>query len=97
MLTLQVFVYLQLLDYLTTLVGFRVGASEASPFIAKLIHLSSPAIGVAVSKFAGVGIGAVCLMTHRSRLIGWINYWYAGLVVWNLCVIMTAISRHVSA
>ena len=29
----QVFVYLQLLDLLTTLVGFRMGAAEASPFI----------------------------------------------------------------
>ena len=39
MLILQVFIYLQVLDFLTTLVGFKLGASEASPFIAKLIHL----------------------------------------------------------
>ena len=31
MLVIQVFVYLQVLDYLTTLVGFKLGASEASP------------------------------------------------------------------
>ena len=53
MLAIQLFVYLQLLDFLTTLVGFKLGASEASPFIAKLIHVSSPAIGVAASKVVG--------------------------------------------
>jgi len=29
----SVFIYLQLLDVLTTLVGFKLGAAEASPFI----------------------------------------------------------------
>jgi hypothetical protein len=93
MLVIQVFVYLQVLDYLTTLVGFKLGASEASPFIAKLIHTSSPAIGVGLSKIVGIAIGGVCVATQRLRLVGWINYWYAGLVVWNLCVMLAAGSR----
>jgi len=90
---IQVFVYLQLLDFLTTLVGFRFGASEVSPFIAKLIHATSPAWGVAASKVVGLAIGGLCLAMNRARLVGWINYWYAGLIVWNLCVILTAGSR----
>ena len=61
MLVLQVFIYLQVLDFLTTLVGFKLGASEASPFIAKLIHLSSPAIGLGLSKIAGIVIGGLCV------------------------------------
>ena len=93
MLAIQIFVYLQLLDFLTTLVGFRLGASEASPFIAKLIHVSSPAIGVAVSKIVGLGIGGVCVAADRIKLIGWINYWYAGLIVWNLCILLVAEGR----
>jgi hypothetical protein len=93
MLVIQVFVYLQVLDYLTTLVGFRLGASEASPFIAKLIHSSSPAIGVGLSKIVGIAIGGLCVATQRARIVGWINYWYALLVVWNLCVILAAGSR----
>jgi hypothetical protein len=87
---IQIFVYLQLLDFLTTLVGFKIGASEASPFIAKLIHVSSPVMGVAVSKVVGLGIGVLCMAMNRSRLVGWINYWYAALIVWNLGVILTA-------
>jgi hypothetical protein len=91
--TIQIFVYLQVLDFLTTLIGFKVGASEASPFIARLIHASSPAIGVAASKVVGLGIGALCVAMNRARLVGWVNYWYATLVVWNLGVILVAGNR----
>jgi Domain of unknown function (DUF5658) len=88
--TIQIFVYLQLLDFLTTMVGFKLGASEASPFIVKLIHVSSPAVGVAASKVVALGIGGLCVAMNRARLVGWINYWYAGLTVWNLFVILEA-------
>jgi hypothetical protein len=93
MLAIQVFVYLQLLDFLTTLIGFRLGASEASPFIAKIIHATSPALGVGASKLLGLGIGGLCLATNRARLITWINYWYAGLILWNLSVLLVAGGR----
>ena len=36
-LSLQVFFYLQVLDVLTTWLGFRIGLSEASPFIRMLM------------------------------------------------------------
>jgi hypothetical protein len=91
MLVIQVLIYLQVLDFITTMIGFRLGASEASPFILKLIHMTSPAIGVAAAKMVGLGIGALCVVSHRPRLIGWINYWYAGLVVWNLATIYMAL------
>ena len=87
---ISVFLYLQLLDFLTTLIGFKLGASEASPFIAKLIHVTSPAMGVAASKLLGLGIAGLCLAMNRARLVTWINYWYAGVVLWNLGVILKA-------
>jgi hypothetical protein len=93
MLAIQVFIYLQVLDFITTMIGFRVGANEASPFIVKLIYYTSPAMGVAASKLVALGVGALCVATHRTRLVSWINYWYAGLVVWNLSMIMTALQR----
>ncbi len=93
MLIVQVFVYLQVLDFLTTMIGFRFGAHEASPFIVKLIHISSPALGVAASKMVGLAIGAVCVATNRVKLVSLANYWYAALVVWNLTMILAAASR----
>jgi hypothetical protein len=90
MLTVQIFVYLQLLDFLTTLLGFRLGASEASPFIRTLLYFG-PALGVALSKGVALVLGAFCIWRKKARVIGWINYWYAGLIVWNLCVILRAL------
>ncbi len=85
----QIFVYLQLLDLLTTLVGFKLGAAEASPFIRMLMH-AGPAVGVLVSKLLALGLGAFCVYKGKLHLIRWATYWYGGLVVWNLIVMLSA-------
>jgi hypothetical protein len=97
MAAIPIFIYLQLLDFLTTLVGFKLGASEASPFIVKLMHATSPVVGVAASKLVGLALGGLCILLNRARLVGWINYWYAGVIIWNLFVILTAGNRLVAA
>ena len=83
----QMFLYLQVLDFLTTLVGFKMGASEASPFIRALMYFG-PAAGVALSKVAACIIAGICLWRGKQRLIRFATYWYSGLVVWNLCIIL---------
>jgi hypothetical protein len=83
----QIFVYLQLLDLLTTLVGFKLGAREASPFVRTLMHLG-PATGVLASKILALGFAGFCVYTKKDHLIRWVTYWYAGLVVWNLMVML---------
>jgi hypothetical protein len=45
---------------------------------------------VLVSKVLALGIGAICIYTRRYHVIRWITYWYGGLVVWNLMVLLTA-------
>ena len=85
----QVFIYLQLLDLLTTLLGFRLGAVEASPFIRLMMHFG-PATGVIVSKVLALGIGALCVYANKTHVIRWISYWYGGLVIWNLLVILAS-------
>ena len=85
----HVFIYLQLLDLLTTLVGFRVGAGEASPFIRLMMH-AGPAAGVIASKLVALVLGGVCVYVKKYNLIRWVSYWYAGLVVWNLMVMLTS-------
>lgn len=91
---LHIFMYLQLLDFITTLVGFRVGAAEASPVIARLIHISSPELGVGISKLFALVIGAFCVFSRRPRTVVWINFWYAGVVIWNVMVIRIAMNLH---
>ena len=85
----QIFIYLQLLDLLTTLLGFRVGAAEASPFIRMLMHVG-PAAGVVASKILAIGIGALCIKVKKPHVIRWASYWYSGLIVWNLMVMLAA-------
>ena len=85
----QVFIYLQLLDLLTTLVGFRVGVGEASPFIRVLMQ-AGPATGVVLSKILALGLGAFCVWANKAHVVRWISYWYAAIIVWNLSVMLAA-------
>ncbi len=89
---LQLFLYLQLLDFLTTIVGIRLGLVELSPFIRRLMSVG-PVWGALLSKLMAVALAAFCLWIHRRRLIRWLNYWYAALVVWNLSIIWIALAR----
>jgi hypothetical protein len=87
-LAVQIFLYLQLLDLLTTLVGLRMGASEASPFIRALMQFG-PALGVFLSKLVAVALAILCIWMDKIHLIRWICYWYAALVVWNFSVLLS--------
>ena len=89
----QVFLYLQVLDFLTTLVGFKLGAAEMSPFIRVLIHFG-PVAGVAASKVVAVLVAGVCVWLEKPRLMRWVCYWYAALVVWNISVILAVPPHH---
>jgi len=84
-----IFIYLQLLDLLTTLAGFRLGAAEASPFIRVLMY-AGPTAGVLVAKLFALALGGFCIYLKKEKLIRWISYWYGGLVVWNLMVMLAA-------
>ena len=86
--SLHVFLYLQVLDAVTTWLGLRVGLAEASPFVRLLMH-SGPLAGVLASKAVALLLGAICVWNRRYQVIHHINYWYAALVVWNLSLIIT--------
>lgn len=90
---IYIFVYLQVLDLLTTLVGFRLGAAEASPFIRVLMHFG-PAAGVVVSKLFALGLGGICVYLKKDHIVRYITYWYGGLIVWNLAVMLGAAGSH---
>ena len=86
MLQLQFFIYLQFADFITTIVGLRLGLGEASPFIRQLMQLG-PEAGVGASKVVALGVGALCIWLNKRHLIRWANYWYAAIVIWNLSLI----------
>jgi hypothetical protein len=88
----QIFLYLQLLDFLTTLLGFKLGATEVSPFVRYLVHLG-PVAGVAASKVMALLIAGLCLWLGRAHVVRWVCYWYAALVVWNIWIILMSPAR----
>jgi hypothetical protein len=90
--SLVLFLYLQVLDVLTTLVGFSVGGSEASPFVSALIRWG-PLAGTLASKLFAFVILAGCFWLRKLYLLRWINVWYAALAAWNLCIVLRLLTR----
>jgi hypothetical protein len=84
--SLAVFVLLQLLDILTTLLGLRVGAHEGSLFIGRLMMVN-PMVALWISKLIAVILVAAALRWRRPRVVVLVNYWVALVVAWNLAAI----------
>jgi uncharacterized protein DUF5658 len=89
---LTMFVALQILDVLTTLLGFRFGAVESSPFIGRLMELG-PVTGLVVSKVIASALAGAALFTNRERLVRFVNFWFVAVVGWNLIIITLASAR----
>jgi hypothetical protein len=66
-----------------------LGAGEASPAIRLMMHIG-PDTGVIASKVLALGIGGLCFYLNKSHVIRWISYWFGGLVIWNLIVMLLA-------
>jgi Domain of unknown function (DUF5658) len=86
---LVTFLYLQILDFLTTMVGIKYGFVESSPFIRWLMHADMTR-GLAESKLVAVGLAVICVLVDRGHLVRWINRWYAVLIIWNLALMWAA-------
>ena len=83
------FVVLQILDILTTLAAFRVGAFEANPLVA---HLTRE-WGVTRGLIAGKVIALMIALGVRRRM--WIvNVFYGAVVVWNVYVVLSLSAGH---
>lgn len=80
------FLILQILDVVTTLVGLHLGAQEGSSFIGHLLQ-TGPLSGLLISKIIAAGLAAFAVFLNRKRLLVFLNFWFAAVVVWNLIAI----------
>jgi hypothetical protein len=87
--SLIVFVALQTLDVLTTLIGLRIGASEGSVFIGNLMRVG-PVAALLISKIFAVILITLALKFRKPRVVVFLNYWSAAVVSWNLVMIVTS-------
>lgn len=85
------FVYLQLLDVLTTLAFLMLGVAEANPIVNWAMSLGpTPIEGLVWLKLAGVVLAGLCVWQSREKLLRRINIFFAVLVAYNLVVIILA-------
>lgn len=85
----EVFVYLQLLDLMTTVLAFQFGGYEMNPLLRWLMQWG-PVTGLTVAKVAACTLAWVCIWLKKGHVVRWANYWFAALVVWNLTMVLRA-------
>ena len=81
------FVVLQVLDILTTLLGLQLGAQEGSMFLGRLMR-AGPVAALLIAKIMAVLLVAVAMRFKRPRVVVFLNYWFAAVVSWNLAIIL---------
>jgi hypothetical protein len=77
------FVALQVLDLLTTLAAFHVGALEVNPLVARLTFQFGRLRGVIISK-----VIAIAIAMGVRRLVWVVNLFYMLVVGWNVVVMV---------
>ena len=90
---MAVFFGLQFLDVLTTMIGLRLGAHEASVFVGRMLMLG-PLAGLLVSKCFAIILAAAALAFKRPRVVVFLNYWFAVVIAWNLFMIFSTGARN---
>jgi Domain of unknown function (DUF5658) len=85
--SISLFLGLQVLDVLTTLIGLHLGAQEGSNFIGHLLQ-TGPLSGLIASKILAAGLAAIAVFLHRKRVLVFLNFWSAAVVAWNVIAIV---------
>ncbi len=85
--SLALFVGLQMLDILTTVIGLHMGAGESSTFIGRLMRVD-PMAALLIAKLFAAALVAIALKMRRPRAVVFLNFWFVGIVSWNLAMIV---------
>jgi len=85
------FAYLQTLDLLSTVAFLLHGVGEANPLVRWSMSIApSPVGGLLMVKAVGMLLAFYCVTTQRERLLSRMNFFYAGLIAWNLLCLVLA-------
>ena len=83
------FVYLQLLDILTTLAFLMQGVAEANPFVRWALSFGpNPIQSLIMVKTVAVALAIYCVIRARHRVLRAANIFFAIVVAYNLVVII---------
>jgi hypothetical protein len=88
---LPVFVVLQCLDVLTTLIFLSKGVREGNPLLTlALPYAHAPWVGVVAAKLLATLIGFYCYYNGKFAALRLANMGYSVIVGWNLLAIAVA-------
>ena len=91
---LTAFVYLQILDLMTTIAFLANGVTEGNPFVRFLMRTSAtPLAGLVAAKCIAVMLGIFAWKAGRHAALRKANVFFAVLVVWNLLATIAGAAR----
>ena len=83
------FVYLQVLDALTTIAFMMYGVAELNPLIKWAMRESPSALtGLLLVKILAVGLAFYCVVRARQKLLRKVNIFFALVVAYNVVVLI---------
>jgi hypothetical protein len=89
MATLAAFIYLQLLDILTTVAFLMQGVGESNPIIRWVIREGPhPIWALFLVKGGAVLLALFCLYRSKEQLLRKVNVFFACLIVYNLVALI---------
>jgi hypothetical protein len=88
------FMFLQLLDFLTTVAFLVNGVGEGNPVVrAMMVYAPNPLLGLAVVKVVAVVLALVCWRAGRFQVLDRMNLFFAIVVTWNLTALILETAR----
>lgn len=89
--TLQVFILLQCLDAMTTMIFLGNGIAEGNPMVRWALSFAHAGwLGLILTKMIAAVIGGYCHRSGRVSVLRKANAGYTLVVAWNLVAIATA-------
>jgi hypothetical protein len=88
------FIYLQILDVLTTMAFLWQGVEEGNPVVKAAMSVTSdPLSGLLLVKTVAIGLALSCWRSGRTGLLSKANFFFCGIVVWNLVAMLVQSTR----
>lgn len=81
--------YLQLLDFLTTVLVIVGGGSEVNPLVRRLMHLHG-VYGLVLAKVLVAAFALTIAYHNRTRLLNRLTRLYALIILWNVTMAIFA-------
>ncbi|MBI3679575.1 MAG: hypothetical protein HY235_04185 [Acidobacteria bacterium] len=86
------YVYLQILDLLTTIAFLLHGIREGNPLVRLVLEIApNPVGGLVMLKLAALVLGVYCWRTRRLPLLNKVNFFFAALIAWNLVALIVGV------